>query len=194
MTRASWGKPHFREDINGLRAWAVMAVIFYHFGVPGFSAGFAGVDVFFVISGFLMKGIVVAELQTTGGFRVWNFYVARARRIVPALVVLVPEMNVNVPQAMARTMVLGTESDISLSLSEYHKRQDFIWAAQDAARVQCGAKILDPLPYLCSDGECKAVKDGRPLYYDASHLSEFGNRMLIPMFADVFAARSPPVH
>lgn len=45
----------FREDINGLRAWAVVAAILYHFGVPGFGGGFVGVDVFFVISGFLRE-------------------------------------------------------------------------------------------------------------------------------------------
>ncbi|MGY2436759.1 acyltransferase family protein, partial [Escherichia coli] len=47
----------FRHDINGLRAWAVVAVVLYHFGVPGFTGGFVGVDVFFVISGFLMTSI-----------------------------------------------------------------------------------------------------------------------------------------
>ncbi|MEO5607194.1 MAG: acyltransferase family protein [Polaromonas sp.] len=57
----------FRTDINGLRAWAVVAVIFYHFGLPGFGGGFSGVDVFFVISGFLMTGIVVAGLEREGG-------------------------------------------------------------------------------------------------------------------------------
>ena len=53
----------FRHDINGLRAWAVLAVVFYHFGVPGFSGGFIGVDVFFVISGFLMTAIIVNGLE-----------------------------------------------------------------------------------------------------------------------------------
>ena len=53
----------FRTDINGLRAWAVVAVILYHFGVRGFSGGFVGVDIFFVISGFLMTGIVVKGLE-----------------------------------------------------------------------------------------------------------------------------------
>lgn len=57
----------FRGDINGLRAWAVVAVILYHFGVPGFGGGFVGVDVFFVISGFLMTGIVVRGLERGGG-------------------------------------------------------------------------------------------------------------------------------
>lgn len=74
----------FRADINGLRAWAVVIVVLYHFGVPGFDGGFVGVDVFFVISGFLMTGIVVRGLEA-GRFSLMSFYVARARRIVPAL-------------------------------------------------------------------------------------------------------------
>lgn len=90
MSSASAAPPQakgFRADINGLRAWAVMAVVLYHFGVPGFQGGFVGVDVFFVISGFLMTGIIVGALQA-GGFSLWQFYWARARRILPALVAL----------------------------------------------------------------------------------------------------------
>lgn len=78
----------FRLDINGLRAWAVVAVVLFHFGVPGFSGGFSGVDVFFVISGFLMAGIVIGGLER-GRFSLFGFYMARARRIVPALLVTV---------------------------------------------------------------------------------------------------------
>ncbi|MDH1700765.1 acyltransferase family protein [Comamonas terrigena] len=78
----------FRFDINGLRAWAVVAVILYHFGVPGFSAGFVGVDVFFVISGFLMTSIIIESLESKNGLSVFGFYVARAKRIVPALLLL----------------------------------------------------------------------------------------------------------
>ena len=77
----------FRHDINGLRAWAVVAVVLYHFGVPGFAGGFVGVDVFFVISGFLMTGIIISGLER-GDFSLWGFYLARARRIIPALLVL----------------------------------------------------------------------------------------------------------
>ena len=74
----------FRPDINGLRAWAVMAVVLYHFGVPGFQGGFVGVDIFFVISGFLMTGIIVKGVSRAS-FSFIDFYLARAKRIIPAL-------------------------------------------------------------------------------------------------------------
>lgn len=74
----------FRHDINGLRAIAVVAVVLYHFNFPGFRGGFAGVDVFFVISGFLMTGIIIRR-QEANRFTVLGFYADRARRIVPAL-------------------------------------------------------------------------------------------------------------
>lgn len=80
----------FRQDINGLRAIAVLMVVFFHFGVAGFGGGFAGVDVFFVISGFLMTQIAVNGLngehnrKSIGSFLA-RFYLARARRIIPAL-------------------------------------------------------------------------------------------------------------
>lgn len=77
----------FRRDINGLRAWAVAAVILYHFDVPGFNGGFAGVDVFFVISGFLMTQIICKTLAR-GDFSLSAFYLARAVRIIPALAVM----------------------------------------------------------------------------------------------------------
>ncbi len=87
-TRSAAGEAGFRLDINGLRAWAVVAVVLFHFGVPGFSGGFVGVDVFFVISGFLMAGIVTGGIER-GRFSLPGFYMARARRIVPALAVAV---------------------------------------------------------------------------------------------------------
>ena len=53
----------FRSDINGLRAYAVLLVLFFHFRIPGFNAGFFGVDIFFVISGFLMTAIICSSLE-----------------------------------------------------------------------------------------------------------------------------------
>lgn len=77
----------FRNDINGLRAIAVTAVVLFHFNPSLIPGGFAGVDVFFVISGFLMTGIIFRGLEL-GSFSVLNFYVARANRIIPALAAL----------------------------------------------------------------------------------------------------------
>ena len=77
----------FRLDINGLRAIAVLAVLLFHFKIPGFKGGFIGVDVFFVISGFLMTRIIVGRIEK-GNFGVLDFYRARAVRIVPALLAM----------------------------------------------------------------------------------------------------------
>lgn len=77
----------FRSDINALRAIAVLAVCLFHFSVPGFAGGFAGVDVFFVISGYLMTRIIISKLDT-GSFSLMAFYQARGVRIIPALAVL----------------------------------------------------------------------------------------------------------
>ena len=77
----------YRPDIDGLRAIAVVAVVMYHFAVPGFSGGYVGVDVFFVISGFLIASLIHRELEERR-FSLLNFYERRIRRIFPALVVL----------------------------------------------------------------------------------------------------------
>lgn len=74
----------YRREIDGLRALAVLPVILFHAGFAGFDGGFVGVDVFFVISGFLITSILVAELET-GKFSLVSFYERRSRRILPAL-------------------------------------------------------------------------------------------------------------
>ena len=74
----------YRADIDGLRAIAVLAVVLYHYGIGGLQGGFVGVDVFFVISGYLITGIIHKEMQQ-GRFTLAGFYERRARRIFPAL-------------------------------------------------------------------------------------------------------------
>ncbi|MGE2692137.1 acyltransferase family protein [Mycolicibacterium pulveris] len=74
----------FRPDIEGLRAVAVVAVVLFHASVPGLGGGYVGVDVFFVISGFLITGLLWREVNTTGTVRLRSFYGARARRLLPA--------------------------------------------------------------------------------------------------------------
>ncbi|OMC48503.1 acyltransferase [Mycobacterium sp. IS-2888] len=74
----------FRPDIEGLRAVAVLAVVLYHAEIPGVAGGYIGVDVFFVISGFLITGILWREVTTDSTIRLGRFYGARARRLLPA--------------------------------------------------------------------------------------------------------------
>jgi len=72
----------YRADIDGLRAVAVLAVIFFHAGIPGFSGGFVGVDIFFVISGFLITSIILKEI-TTGTFSISPFLRAPDQKNLP---------------------------------------------------------------------------------------------------------------
>ncbi|WP_218397029.1 acyltransferase family protein [Alteromonas lipotrueae] len=84
---------NFRKDINGLRAIAVVAVVLFHF-LPGWlPGGFAGVDVFFVISGYLMTGIIFKGLENNN-FSVLNFYISRANRIIPPLAILCVALSI----------------------------------------------------------------------------------------------------
>jgi peptidoglycan/LPS O-acetylase OafA/YrhL len=88
---------NYRREIDGLRAIAVLPVIFFHAGFQTFSGGFVGVDVFFVISGFLITSIILADLEN-GRFSILDFYERRARRILPALFLV---MLVCIPLAWA---------------------------------------------------------------------------------------------
>lgn len=87
MTNPASIHSNFRNGIRGLRTWAVVAAILCDFGTPGFGKGFVGVEVFFVIFGFMMTGIVVKGLRQ-GNCSPFGFHMAQARRIVPALVAL----------------------------------------------------------------------------------------------------------
>ena len=74
----------FRPDIEGLRALAVLVVLAFHADIPGFTGGYVGVDVFFVISGYLITGLLLREALGTGRIRLAEFYSRRARRLLPS--------------------------------------------------------------------------------------------------------------
>ena len=86
---------NYRREIDGLRAVAVVPVILFHAGLPVFPGGYVGVDVFFVISGYLITMLIVQDMAG-GQFSIGRFYERRARRILPALVVV---MAVTLPLA-----------------------------------------------------------------------------------------------
>jgi peptidoglycan/LPS O-acetylase OafA/YrhL len=81
-------KEGFRPDVEGLRAVAVGVVLLYHGGMPFARGGYVGVDVFFVISGFLITGLLVRELEKTGTISLTRFYSRRAKRLLPLTVVV----------------------------------------------------------------------------------------------------------
>lgn len=110
---------NYRKDIDGLRALAVLPVVFFHAGMPGFQGGFVGVDIFFVISGFLITSIIAEEIKQNK-FSVTSFYERRIRRILPALFTVVvftyavsfflftPTYFKNVGQSVAATSLFSS--------------------------------------------------------------------------------------
>jgi peptidoglycan/LPS O-acetylase OafA/YrhL len=86
---AAADKEGFRPDLEGLRAVAVSLVLLYHAAVPGFGGGYVGVDVFFVLSGFLISGLLLRELEASGTISLPSFYARRLRRLLPAVALLI---------------------------------------------------------------------------------------------------------
>jgi peptidoglycan/LPS O-acetylase OafA/YrhL len=83
------GDRKFRPDVEGLRAVAVLLVVLYHANVPRLTGGFVGVDVFFVLSGFVITGLLLRERATAGTTKLLNFYGRRSRRILPAATLVI---------------------------------------------------------------------------------------------------------
>jgi peptidoglycan/LPS O-acetylase OafA/YrhL len=106
----------FRPDVQGLRAVAVVLVVLFHAHVPGFGGGYVGVDVFFVISGFVITGVLLRERSTTGSTSILSFYGRRARRILPAATVVI------IATVVASFPLLGP-------LSGEQTAKDSLWAS-----------------------------------------------------------------
>src|ERR1700735_2313752 len=94
----------FRPDVQGLRAVAVALVVLFHANVPGLEGGYVGVDVFFVISGFVITGVLLRERTRAGSTSLLNFYMRRVRRILPAATVVI------IASVFAAYAFLGTVS------------------------------------------------------------------------------------
>src|SRR3954451_6090102 len=109
-----------RGDIQGLRAVAVLTVIAAHAGVPFLPGGFVGVDVFFVISGFLISQLLFREVERSGRLSIPGFYARRARRILPAATV------VTLATILATAMWLSAVDLLSVV-------EDAVWAVFFAA-------------------------------------------------------------
>ncbi|REQ59074.1 acyltransferase, partial [Mycobacterium tuberculosis] len=110
---AVWDRPERRSGIpalDGLRAIAVALVLASHGGIPGMGGGFIGVDAFFVLSGFLITSLLLDELGRTGRIDLSGFWIRRARRLLPALVLMV--LTVSAARALFPDQALtGLRSD-----------------------------------------------------------------------------------
>ncbi|MDY7090150.1 MAG: acyltransferase [Actinomycetota bacterium] len=122
----------FRPDIEGLRAVAVVLVVLFHAGVPGLAGGFIGVDVFFVISGFLITSLMLREVRRTGRLSLVGFYARRARRILPAAALV-----------LVTTLLAGYHGLGFLRGDEIS--EDVIWSALFAGNLRFAAQGTDYL-------------------------------------------------
>ena len=132
----------FRPDIEGLRAIAIVAVLLAHAGVPFLAGGYVGVDVFFVISGFLITGLLVRELEGTGTISLRGFYARRAKRLLPLSAVLLAAVGVLsmiLLSPLRNTEVAGDIIASALYVANWH------FAAQS---VDYFAQGLEPSPVL----------------------------------------------
>jgi peptidoglycan/LPS O-acetylase OafA/YrhL len=104
-------RSHYRKELDGLRALAILPVILFHAGFKEFSGGFVGVDVFFVISGYLITSAILEE-KSAGTFILSRFYERRARRLLPALLLV---LAVSIPLAWI-SLLPADFKNFSLSL------------------------------------------------------------------------------
>ncbi|MFD6653723.1 acyltransferase family protein [Streptomyces parvus] len=132
--------PHraaFRPDIEGLRAVAVLAVLAFHAQIPGAAGGFVGVDVFFVISGYLITGLLVREAITTGRIRLGDFFSRRARRLLPSAAVVLAAVAVAGAWLTVPLRRADLEHDVlaaALSVANWRfvsQRTDYLAAGHD---------------------------------------------------------------
>ena len=127
----------YMPEIDGLRAVAVLLVVGYHLDIAGvFSAGFVGVDVFFVISGFLITGIIVKEIESTGRFSFYKFFMRRLHRLYPALLTTVIftfifGFLVMDPDAFGRLAAQSLHASVFLSNVYFWKEADYFDVASD---------------------------------------------------------------
>ena len=158
------GDRRFRPDVEGLRAVAVVLVVLYHAQVPGLSGGYVGVDVFFVISGFVITGLLLRERDETGGSSLLNFYARRLRRILPAATLVI------LATVAASYLLLGYVSGDSVA-------NDGRWAAVFLSNLHF-ATGRHELPHL----------DASPISL-AKLLVAVGRRTVLHRLSDALSAR-----
>ena len=98
----------------------------------------------------------------------------------------IPEVGFNLPQRIIKNIFYNRNEKIFISHDAYLKRNAEIRSIIQQSAAQCRVKVLDPSLLLCKGKECISEYQGRPIYRDSDHLSEHGNKLLIPMFKEAF--------
>jgi peptidoglycan/LPS O-acetylase OafA/YrhL len=170
----------YRKEIDGLRAIAVIPVILFHAGFETFSGGFVGVDVFFVISGYLITTIILADLNA-GRFSLINFYERRARRILPALFFV---MLACIPFAWLWLLPVAMK-DFSQSLVSVSVFASNIWFWRESGYFDTAAE-LKPLLHTWS----LAVEEQFYVFFPLFLMLiwKLGRRWVVIVLAPVFVA------
>jgi peptidoglycan/LPS O-acetylase OafA/YrhL len=123
----SAGTHHYRPELDGLRSIAVYLVLLFHTGLGWAKGGFIGVDLFFVLSGFLVSSVILSEIDRTGTLRVGRFYARRVRRLLPAAVVVVVATSLafTVLWSVARRLdIVGDAQSALLYYANWHFMQE----------------------------------------------------------------------
>ena len=141
-TRQQPTRGSFRPDIEGLRAVAVLLVLAYHARIPGLTGGYIGVDVFFVVSGFLITGLIVRELESSGSLDLGAFYARRIRRLLPASLVVIAATVIASAVILPPLRVVDVAGD-GAAAALYASNVRFALQATDYLQAE-----LDPSPLL----------------------------------------------
>ncbi len=141
-TPGSTPRGGFRTDIEGLRAVAILAVLVCHAGIPFLAGGYVGVDVFFVISGFLITRLLVGEVEKTRGISLVRFYARRAKRLLPLSAILLVTVGILSILLLSPLRAVEVSGDI-ISSAVYAANWHF--AAQS---VDYFAQDIEPSPVL----------------------------------------------
>ncbi len=175
----------YRPALDGLRGLAVSAVVFFHGGVAALSGGFLGVDTFFVLSGFLITSLLLAEYDRHGRIRLVAFWGRRARRLLPALLVM-----------LATVAIAGSDgARVVLLTASYTRRSERpdggLYPEDDPARVDAwnallrqvatadAATVLDLAGMTCPGGTFTWTVNGVRIRSDGLHFTPAGVMRII---------------
>ena len=92
----------------------------------------------------------------------------------------------NIPKTISKNLLLNRSNPTTMSYENYLNRSSKVRDIIKNSAKECGVTILDPVQTLCSANECISTYKGRPIYRDGDHLSEYGNKLLTPMFKKIF--------